>query len=282
MKVKPIDYLELWRTITERHNSFKQLSSPEDIWKHKAENFDTNVKKRWKTPDSSREWLRKLLENNPGSSFLDIGAGTGAWTCFAAPLCEYVTALEPSQSMINILSDNIQKHDPGNVHIIKKAWPAKLQDIHDITLSAHSLYGCPNFASCIKEMNDITSHTCVLLLRAPSIHSLTAEISQKIWGHPHDSPNFQIAYNALLQMGIFADVIIEDNALWNPWEYDSVESAFYDIKRRMGVPDKSRFDTWLMQILHAKLIKSNERYLWPDTIRSALVHWRTDSGLTDV
>jgi SAM-dependent methyltransferase len=274
MKVKPIDYLELWRTITERHNAVKQLSSHKDIWKHKAEGFDTNVKKRWKTPDFTREWLRKLLESNPDSSFLDIGAGTGAWSCFAAPLCKYVTALEPSQSMISILSDNIQNHDLKNVHIIKQAWPAKLQDTHDITLSAHSLYGCSDFASCIKEMNDITNYTCILLLRAPLTHGLTAEISRKIWGHPHDSPNFQIAYNALLQMGILADVVIENNTLWRPWEYDSFESAFCDIKKKMGIPDTTRYDSWLMQILRKKLVKSNNHYLWPDTVRSALVYWQ--------
>jgi len=61
-----------------------------------------------------------------------------------------------------------------------------------------------------------TRRTCFLLLRAPTIDGVRAEAARHIWGQYLDSPNFTIAYNVLLQAGIYANVLMENTGFWKP------------------------------------------------------------------
>ena len=95
----------------------------------------------------------------------------------------------------------------------------------------------------------------------------------RIWGQPYDSPNFQIAYNVLLQIGIFPHVLIEDSELWEPWTNDSLEEALDDVKRRFGLPEVSEHDDFLQNLLQRRLKQADGRVVWPRGVRSALVFW---------
>lgn len=273
------DYLKLWRELVEaryrgrpNHDKCK-----EDVWKNRARGYEEGVRKRWEKSDSSREWMLGLLRKNPGSTFLDIGAGTGAWTRLVAPHCSHVTAVEPSDSMIEVLKQSVADAELANIDIIRAEWPFDPGQMYDITLSSHSIYGAADFRAYIEAMIRVTRTMCVLLLRAPVPNGLMAEISMKVWGQPHDSANFQIAYNALLQMGIFADVIMENSDLWQPWSNDSIEDAVQDVKRKMGLMDTGCHDDCLRDILSRNLTRSDGRYVWPPGNRSALVYWEHSS-----
>jgi hypothetical protein len=90
---------------------------------------------------------------------------------------------------------------------------------------------------------------------------------------PHDSPNFQVAYNALLQMGIFPDVQMEDEGHWTPWTSPTPEDALANVKRRLGLPDPNDHDAFLRDLLARRLRREGDAYLWPRAMRSALVNW---------
>ncbi|MGB3975141.1 MAG: class I SAM-dependent methyltransferase [bacterium] len=272
------DYIKLWNEIAEKRNAAKQNDQDGDIWEKRAQKFDRQLKKRWKKSDSSREWMLDLLRRNPGSTLLDIGAGTGAWACLLAPLCRTVTAIDPSQAMIDILKNNMIEANVDNIEIIQDTWPFEMNRSFDFTLSSHSIYGCSDFEEYIRAMQTVTRKTCVLLLRAPSPVGLMADISRTILGTPYDSPNFQIAYNALLQMGIFADVVVENDGLWKPWRYYTLSEAVNDIKEKMGVMDLCRYDDYLMDLLETHLQKTEQGLMWPEIVRTVLVHWNVDKS----
>jgi hypothetical protein len=105
-----------------------------------------------------------------------------------------------------------------------------------------------------------------------------AEAAMRVWGHPHDSANFQIAYNALLQMGIQANVLMEDTGMWKPWKSASIDEALGDVKRRLGLVGETVHDEYLRALLERRLVLENNEYVWPKGVRSALVYWDVSLG----
>ena len=95
-----------------------------------------------------------------------------------------------------------------------------------------------------------------------------------IWGQPLDSPNFTIAYNVLLQAGIYANVLMENTGLWKPRTSPSLEQALKDMQRFLALDDPSAYDDYLTDLLRRRLSWDGTQYVWPPEVRSALVYWR--------
>ena len=100
-----------------------------------------------------------------------------------------------------------------------------------------------------------------------------------MWGHPYDSPNFQVAYNVMLHMGLFPNVLMEDSGLWDARTNDSLEQALADVKRRLGLlnVEPTERDAFLQDLLRRRLVFQDGHYVWPASVRSALVYWDVGS-----
>ena len=270
------DWCKLWKDLSETQNkafSRKKETKEDDFWKHKAKDFDKMVDERWSKPDSSRDFLAKKLLDHPGSSILDIGAGTGKWSVFLAPYATKVTALEPSLAMQEVLKEKIIKQRITNIDIVTASWPEDDVEPHDYVLASHSMYGVGDFKAFVEKMSGTAKKACILLMRAPLAGSVMAVAAGKILGQPYDSPNFQIAYNILLSMDIYADVIMEAYGNWPGWANESFEEAFTEIKNRLGVSENTEYDLFLTDLLNHNLSFENGKYIWPIGNRSALVYW---------
>jgi SAM-dependent methyltransferase len=277
----------LWQQIVEAHNRGRTLAqqgkprnnaeklSPEDedVWLAKARTYHEHVKERWSEPDASRDAIAAYLAANPETTVLDVGAGTGAWTVFMARRTRHVTAVDPSPSMLAVLRENVAEAGLDNVTVIEGAWPEVAVAPHDVAFCSHALYGVADLPSFVRGMEAVARARCYLLLRVPTPDGVMAEAAEHVWGQPHDSPNFQVAYNALLQMGILADVQMEDEGHWTPWTSDSLADALGNVKRRLGLPDPSEHDAFLRGLLARRLRREGDAYLWPRAMRSALVSW---------
>jgi SAM-dependent methyltransferase len=271
------DWCKLWKDLSETQNkafSRKKETKEDDFWKHKAKDFDKMVDERWSKPDSSRDFLAKKLLDHPGSSILDIGAGTGKWSVFLAPYATKVTALEPSLAMQEVLKEKIIKQRITNIDIVTASWPEDDVEPHDYVLASHSMYGVGDFKAFVEKMSGTAKKACILLMRAPLAGSVMAVAAGKILGQPYDSPNFQIAYNILLSMDIYADVIMEAYGNWPGWANESFEEAFTEIKNRLGLGENTDYDGFLTDLLHKNLTIENGKYVWPIGNRSALVYWK--------
>lgn len=231
------------------------------------------VKKRESKIDSSRAFLVTVLKENPGSTLLDIGAGTGSWSVFLSPYAKAITALEPSDTMRKILEEKIERQDISNVSIVKGAWPDVTVQPHDYVLASHSLYGQIDFKLFIEKMTATAGKICFLVLRASFANAIMAKAAQHIWGQPYDSPNFQIAYNALLQMDIYSNVLMEVGEPWEPWSNNSVEEALGEIKSRLDIVDTNEHDEFLLSLLDGQLTEKDGKWIWPVGNRSVLVYW---------
>jgi len=231
------------------------------------------VQRRWAEPDSSRDFIAADLKQHPGETLLDIGAGTGAWTVFLAQYARSVTAVDPSPAMLDVLRENVAAAGLPHVAIREGGWPEVDVPPHDVVLCSHALYGVADFAAFVGRMAATARRRCYLLLRVPTPDSVMAQAARHIWGQPYDSPNFQVAYNALMQLGIFANVLMEDSGLWKPWTNASLDEALADIKRRLDLVNDATHDDFLRNLLARHTTEIDGQVVWPRGTRSALVYW---------
>jgi len=126
-------------------------------------------------------------------------------------------------------------------------------------------------------MAECTRNLCFLLLRAAALNGVRAEAARHIWGQPLDSPNFTIAYNVLLQSGIYANVLMENTGLWKPRTSSTLEEALSGMKRYLGLSESTEHEEYLMELLRRRLKFQDGKYIWPPDIRSALVYWQAGS-----
>jgi SAM-dependent methyltransferase len=276
---KVTDWLILWRELSEIQESVFKASGDkdgDDIWEKRAAHFDSEVKRRWVKSDSSRDFVTAQLRAHPEWTVLDIGGGTGAWTRLMARHARHVTAVEPSPAMLGIMRKNLAEGEIRNVEIVQAEWPCAQAGKHDLVLCSHAMYGFADFEAFIRSVEAASRRLCILILRAPDPEDLMSVAAKHIWGQPYDSPDYQVAFNALLQMGIFPNVLMEDTGLWDPWTSPGMEEAFSEAKRRLRLPEKSEHDGYLRDLLERKLTLRDGRYFWPKGIRSALVYWNPE------
>lgn len=276
---KVTDWIKLWKELVESQDSFgnrnKRPEQNKDKWKDRAKGFDARVKEKWSRPDSHRDFIVSMVTSFKDSTVLDIGAGTGAWAIPLSKLVGKVTVIEPSDSMRMILKKNLDKEDIHNVEVFDSIWPAIDVDVHDFTLSSHSAYGCADLPGFVSAMTRATRHTCFMLLRAPNHDGLMARAAKLILGQPNDSPNFQVAYNAMLQIGIFPNVMMEEKYIWPGWTNKNFDEAFDKIRSRFGVDEGSEHDKLLGMLLKEHLKEINGEIQWPSEVRTGLVYWNT-------
>lgn len=273
---KATDWLALWRELAEvQETVFKSAGEKDgdDIWQRRAAHFDSRLKKRWTNPDSSRDFVTTLLQSNSDWTVLDIGGGTGSWACLMSPFCRHITVVEPSPAMTGIMRQNLDEMEIRNVDIIEAEWPGVNVAEYDMVFCSHAMYGFPDFEAFIGSIEAVSRHLCVLIIRAPDPRDLMSMAAMHIWGQPYDSPDFQVAFNALLQLGIFPNVLMEDTGMWDPWSSPNLEKALTEAKRRLRLPGNSEHDDYLRDLLQNNLTPEDGKLNWPRGIRSALVYW---------
>jgi SAM-dependent methyltransferase len=269
------DWQALWKELVEikKESQKGSIETPgdSDYWINRAREYNERVKVKWEKPDLTRTFILTLLE--PNSSIIDIGAGTGSWSILFSKYLEKVTAIEPSKAMREVFYENIQKSGIRNIEIIPEKWPESNPEPHDYVFCAHAMYGAADFSTFVQNMIDRSRKMCFLLIRAPSPDGLITEACQHIWKQPHDSPNFTIAYNILIQMGIYANVQFEESDKKFFMANSSENEAFTELKSRMGLSDNYVYDEYLKELLNRRLVKQDNQYFWPGGVQSALIYW---------
>ena len=207
---------------------------------------------------------------------VDIGAGKGRWALYMARLVRRVTAIDASPAMLDILRANIAVAGAANIAVLPGDWESIEVEPHDVALCSHALYASPDFAGYVRKMERAARRLCVLVLRAPSYDGVIGQLSRRIHGGWHDSPNFVIAHNLLREMGIHPDVLMEPTV--RPWTDATFDEAVARAKRHLRLGGSTAHDEAIREALRSGLELRDGRYLWPDGMRSALVWWETGGG----
>ncbi len=271
---KITDWAELWADLVLIYENRRCQKYQSDTWYGRADHFRERVQKRWQTgSDSSRQFVLQTLTDFPKASVLDIGAGTGDWALLMAEHGATVTALDPSESMLEVLNERVNESGLQTINVIKGSWPQADMDRYDICFCSHAMYGALDLSGFISAMQKTAIKRCVMLIRAPDPQAVMAQAARLVYGHPYDSPNFQIAYNIILSMGIFPNVIMEDRGWWKPWVCENREQALVEVKQRLALTEETKFDGELKALLSANLKQTDRGVEWPKGVRTALLYW---------
>ena len=275
---KATDWLLLWRQIVERQRTVEPVaegpwSEEDDPWREKAEAFVTRANRKWSRPDPLRDFLASRVR--PDAMVLDIGAGAGDWSIYLAPRVGRVTAFDPSPAMRRTIIGRVASAGLANVDVVAGFWPKTPVEPHDVVLCMHAVYGATDFAAYVRRLDATARRGVYLLLKAPIPGGVMAEAAERVWGQPHDSPNFVVAYNALLQLGFLPSAMV-DPSPWGIWRSTSLDAALDDVKRRLAIVGDPTHDAFLRDLLARRLTRIGDEYVWPASVCSALVYWEKD------
>ena len=265
-------YAELWRDLVERlrEDSTQGEERMMARWAKRARSPGYREERRQRDRDDPlmRFVLGRLEDED---TVLDVGAGIGRWSIPMALMCRRVTAVDKLDGMLDILRENAGREKLGNIETIQGDWQEVALGPHDYVLSSHAAYGSPDIVAYARRMESLAHKACYMVLRVPRHDGVLGELSQRIHGCWHDSPNFLVGYNALLRAGIDGDVVMGETG--RSWHDDTLEDALGRAKRHLRL-HSGEHDGAIMDVLKERLSLREGEYWWPDWMRSALIWWR--------
>lgn len=207
-----IDWNEVWNSQLQLHRSCSVTRNWEwaRIWERKD-----SAQKFWDLFSENKERVDIVLREtsiSPKSRILDVGAGPGLLAIPFAAKVEHVTAVEPSEGMVSVLREQMEKHDAKNISIVKKRWEdvniiEDLEPPYDVVIASMSL-DMLNIRRAIYKMEEASSKYIYLYHFAggdSDVH--LRELWPKLHGREYYSgPKSDVLYNVLYQMGIYPHV----------------------------------------------------------------------------
>jgi len=261
---------ELWRELASRDIQADAEGEAQMVerWRRVAGQLDAEGKPQG-YPDPLLDYI--LSRVMPEMTVLDIGAGVGRWTIPIARKVNSVTAIEPLAGMREVLLERIASLGVTNITIAESPWQEAWVTPHDVAVASHSTYTTTDLVAFAQKMDRYARRTCYLALRVPAHDGIIGELSQRIWGRWHDSPNFIVGYNLLLSAGFYASVLMEPKPV-RYWKDPTLEEAVARARRHLHLTN-SIHDAMIRDVLAQRLAFTDGAYHWPDAMRSALVWW---------
>ena len=220
---------------------------PSDHWRPYAENFRTDPRR------NTDPILDHLLQQiSPDQTLMDVGAGGGRLALPLALHCRSVTAVEPSESMAEVLESQARQHGIDNVSTVQARWEDAAVEPADVVLCAHVVYVIQDIGTFIRKMDShARSKVLVVLYESAPMSRL-----YPLWRQVHGTERLSLPAapqlrDVLQELGISYR---QDTVPGMPGRgYESPEHALEQISRRLylAVDDPKR--ETLAHILESEL-----------------------------
>jgi len=270
--IKKIDWNNVWkeellkRTFTARDCNF---------WNKRAPSFAEHAIKT-----GYAEAFLKIVNPKKSWCVLDIGCGAGT---LAVPFAEHVrsvTAVDFSETMLEILCEQSVKTGITNIRTIKASWEDDWDKahigLHDVAIASRSLV-VNNLRGAIMKLNDVAKkrvYISTIVGDGPYDRHIFEAISREL----NMGPDYIYTYNLLYQMDIYAhiDFIIEKNHK----TYKDRDAALNSIRWMLGNMTHEEEER-LKDYLGKHLIYNAGRWMmdYCNTVRWAVLWWEKETTL---
>lgn len=241
--------------------------------------FWNTLKARWYQKGLRYSTLPKtalniiLPETRDCKTFLDIGSGCGTFAIPLAKAGKKVTALDPSNAMLQILSEEIKKRKIKNIRTINAPWGEAVLKPHDAIICAN----VPELLKSERFLRDVSLwvRKAVFLIGAanPDADKFYYKELYPVLFNKEFPPktDYLTTYTALHSFGIFANINIIDYNFDQP--FDDMEDAVEFWKEHLGIVTEE-FDERLKDFLKQKLEKTKHGLIARFKKKSAIIWWR--------
>ena len=232
-----MDWNDAWARETELWNL--SAGKPcQGFWEDK-QSAEVFAKKDIEQHKTRLEKTLANLEITSDMTVLDIGAGPGNLSIPMAKKAAWVTTVEPSSGMNEVMVDQIADSGVTNITQIRAAWEDvdlnALTPPYDLVVASLSL-GMPDLAGSIEKMNQVCSQEVALFWHAgiPEWEDMPRALWPDIFGKPYyGGPKSDIIFQLLYQRGIYPEVRVFSNYFCEI--FDSMEAAVTYYARRFRI-----------------------------------------------
>ena len=251
----------------------------------------------WQTKEKALEYLKNALNDNdrierevntlpvgPKTKVLDIGSGPGILAIPLAKRVKHVTAVEPSDGMMEVLLERVEGERLDNVKCVHKKWEdisveKDLLPPYDIVIASYSL-GMKNIKDAISSMNQAASGRVYLYWFA-GLNSWEREM-KRLWPslhgmEYHPGPKADVLFNVLYGMGICPHVEVSEHERLQ--RYDSIEEAISKFSDHFGIDTQEKHQL-MEQHLHNVLERDNGSFVHRGRSTRVKIWWDANCNNT--
>ncbi len=250
-----------WRDLVEARESQLPLRHGANYWDRRARGFAMSVSGQ---PDPLLEILQPWLQ--PRRTLIDVGAGTGRHAGPLSEVLDWVTAVEPSVGMREL----IPRRD--NLTVVGSSWMEAEVAPADLVISSHVLYGVTDPEAFLAKLEAAATERVFVYLRDGQLRQVAEFLFEELTGEARrPMPEFADLWNLLREMGIHADVVFTRYPSGE--RFENLEHAVEEARLRLGDAwDEDRGRRWL----EADLRPEPDGTLYHDAgeMVSGVAHWK--------
>ncbi len=202
------DWAEHWKQLVmARHTQAWAFHDPA-FWDKRARGFAAATSGR---KDGFPELLEPWLQAH--RTLIDVGAGAGRYAAPLADRLDWVTAVEPSQGMRDLIPEK------DNMTVIATDWEHAEPAPADLVICCHVLYGAAGAPAFIAKLEAAATERVFIELRYGQLHTASDPLWELMTGTPRArQPEFADLWNLLQQLGIQADVAVLEYEGFEAWK----------------------------------------------------------------
>ncbi len=243
---------------------------PADHWRPHAHRFKPDQRDG---NDPLLDRLKRALQ--PGHTLLDVGAGAGRLCLPLSSHCRKVVAVEPSPSMVQVLTQQVSELSISNVSVVQSTWEEAMVGPADVALCCHVLYVVKEIESFVRKLESHARETVLVVLFDSSPQASIYPVWKQVHGEERLSlPALPEFLEVLSELGI--DPAVEMLPPQQARGFDSQDHALEELTRRLylapGSPEMADLEAALPDLLEETdgdlTIKGSQPH------QPALVSWR--------
>jgi SAM-dependent methyltransferase len=255
------DWAAHWKQLVEARQTQAFAFHDPAFWDKRARRFAAATANR---KDGFLDLLGPWLQ--PHRTLTDVGAGAGRYAAPLADRLDWVTAVEPSQGMRDLIPEK------DNMTVIATDWEHAEPAPADIVICCHVLYGAADAPAFIAKLEAAATEHVFIELRYGQLRTAADPLWELMTGTPRArQPEFADLWNLLLQLGIKAGVAVLEYEGSESWK----DAADFTEELRPSLADcwdEAKAETWLAgnttQEADGRLVYARGRR------SSGVAHWR--------